>query len=201
MSTVILTSLISIAFMMRNTSPVGWLPLLAIKVLREGAFLPFLISGIFVALPIIFGCIYIDTKVYGSDKWVITGYNFLEMNLIHGLSKYFGESGPFFYLIGATPSIFASLMFLAIISPFSHMKTQWHLNKTPYIAYYTVFYMVFFSLIAHKEIRFMLPVIPFLIICCGELAVYIMKAKPTLVAFFVKVYISTEIITWCVFHT
>jgi hypothetical protein len=125
MSTVVLTSLISIAFMMRNTSPVGWIPLLAIKVIREGAFFPFLISGIFVALPIIFGCIYIDTKVYGADKWVITGYNFLEMNLIHGLSKYFGEDGTLFYLTAAIPSIFATLLFVAIISPLSHIKTQW----------------------------------------------------------------------------
>lgn len=64
MNTVILTALISIAFMMRNTSPVGWIPLLAIKVFREGSLLPFIISGLFVALPILFACVYIDTKMY-----------------------------------------------------------------------------------------------------------------------------------------
>jgi len=63
-STVVLTALITFAFMMRNTSPVGWLPLLAIKVIKEGSLLPFLVSGIFVALPILFGCIWMDTKVY-----------------------------------------------------------------------------------------------------------------------------------------
>lgn len=87
LNTVILTALISIAFMMRNTSPVGWIPLLAIKVLREGSLLPFLLSGIFVALPILFFCVWVDTTMYNSDKWVFTGYNFLEMNIIHGLSK------------------------------------------------------------------------------------------------------------------
>ena len=98
LNTVILTALISIAFMMRNTSPVGWIPLLAIKVLREGSLLPFLLSGIFVALPILFFCVWVDTTMYNSDKWVFTGYNFLEMNIIHGLSKTFGEDDFWWYL-------------------------------------------------------------------------------------------------------
>ena len=96
-NTVILTALISIAFMMRNTSPVGWIPLLAIKVLKEGSLLPFILSGIFVALPILFFCVWVDTKVYNADTWVVTGYNFLEMNILHGLSKTFGEDDFFWY--------------------------------------------------------------------------------------------------------
>jgi len=76
-NTVILTALISISFMVRNTSPVGWLPLLAIKVLREGSFVPFLISGAFVALPILFLLVSIDTYMYGADEWVFTGWNFI----------------------------------------------------------------------------------------------------------------------------
>jgi hypothetical protein len=63
-NTVILTALITIAFMMRNTSPVGWIPLLAIKVLNEGSLLPFIISAITVAAPLIGGIIYIDTVYY-----------------------------------------------------------------------------------------------------------------------------------------
>lgn len=76
-NTIILTALITISFMMRNTSPVGWVPLLAIKVFREGSLVPFLISGLFVALPIIFLCIWIDTVMYGASNWVVTSYNFL----------------------------------------------------------------------------------------------------------------------------
>ena len=76
-NTIILTALITISFMMRNTSPVGWIPLLAFKVLREGSLVPFLISGLFVAFPIILLCISIDTAMYGSSNWVVTSYNFL----------------------------------------------------------------------------------------------------------------------------
>lgn len=63
-STVILTATITLSFMMRNTSPIGWVPLLAIKVLYEGAFVPFLLAGVFVALPFIFLTVYVDTWFY-----------------------------------------------------------------------------------------------------------------------------------------
>ena len=35
--TIILTATISLSFMMRNTSPIGWIPLLALKVLFDGS--------------------------------------------------------------------------------------------------------------------------------------------------------------------
>ena len=122
LNTVILTALISIAFMMRNTSPVGWIPLLAIKVLKEGALLPFILSGVFVALPILMFCVWVDTTMYKADDWVLTGYNFFEMNILHGLSKYFGEDGPFYYFIVALPSIFIVLVPTAFVSIISHLK-------------------------------------------------------------------------------
>jgi hypothetical protein len=50
--------------MMRNTSPIGWIPLLAIKVLFEGAFFPFFIAAIFVAVPIMGLTVYVDTMYY-----------------------------------------------------------------------------------------------------------------------------------------
>ena len=70
MSTVVLTATITLSFMMRNTSPIGWIPLLAIKVLFEGAFFPFIIAGIFVAVPIMGLTIYLDTWYYlGVVDW------------------------------------------------------------------------------------------------------------------------------------
>ena len=67
--------------MMRNTSPIGWVPLLAIKVLKEGSLIPFIMSAITVAIPIIVGSVVVDTWYYnsvdGSSDWVLTGWNFV----------------------------------------------------------------------------------------------------------------------------
>ena len=67
-NTVFLTALITIAFIMRNTSIVGWIPLLAIKVLREGALIPFIMSALTVAIPSMALMFYIDSLYYGDKS-------------------------------------------------------------------------------------------------------------------------------------
>ena len=116
MNTIILTALISISFMIRNTSPVGWVPLLGYKVLFEGSLLPFIKSGIVIALPILFFLVWVDTTMYKSEKWVFTGYNFLEMNVLHGLSKYFGEEDWTTYMFFHMP---VGLNILYLFIPFA----------------------------------------------------------------------------------
>lgn len=185
--------------MIRNTSPVGWVPLLAWKVLFENSLLPFLKSALLVAIPIIFFCIWVDTTFYQSETWVVTSYNFLEMNVLLGLSKYFGEDGPLYYLIAGIPAIFVLLSGPALVSTFTHIKYKRDLNQVPYIAYYTLFYLLFFSLIAHKEVRFLLPVFPFVMIMSAEmLHNTAFKQKPGLTAFYVWFYIFVEVIVFFV---
>lgn len=168
-NTVILTALISIAFMIRNTSPIGWVPLLAIKVFREGSWWPFVKSGIFVALPILFFCVWVDTKMYQSDKWVFTGYNFLEMNILHGLSKTFGEDGFFWYIKDQMVWELHLIYPFALLSLIAtHPRAQLAQGRTAYIWFYTLFYLLFFSKVGHKESRFMLPIWPFLMITTAE---------------------------------
>jgi hypothetical protein len=120
--TAILTALISTSFMIRNTSPVGWIPLLAHKVIFDGSFMPFLKAGIIIALPVIALCVYVDTVMYQSDTWVFTSYNFLEMNILHGLSKYFGEDPWWWYWICILP------LDLHIIYPFLPFAIGGHLR-------------------------------------------------------------------------
>jgi hypothetical protein len=62
--TAIFTAVVSLQFMMRNTSPIGWIPLLCVKVFRDGAFVPFFISLIFVAIPILFLSTLLDSWYY-----------------------------------------------------------------------------------------------------------------------------------------
>jgi|LauGreDrversion4_2_1035121.scaffolds.fasta_scaffold228292_1 undecaprenyl pyrophosphate phosphatase UppP len=92
------------------------------------------------------------------------------MNLIDGLSKYFGEDPPQFYVTTATLFIF-KVAYPAVMytTCYSHFKFQNSKNQVPYMAIYTIFYVAFFSAIRHKEIRFLMPVIPFAILPIAEL--------------------------------
>ena len=88
---VILTAALTVAFMMRNTSPVGWPPVLAIKIWRDKSLIPFIMAGITVFIPTVGLCILVDSFYYGMDGFpVLSSYNFMQANLTEGLSKFFG---------------------------------------------------------------------------------------------------------------
>ena len=70
---------------MRNTSPVGWIPLLLVKVIYDGSFKPFFLSLFIVAIPIIVACVILDSLYYSKDgdfEIVVTSYNFLKVNVV-----------------------------------------------------------------------------------------------------------------------
>ena len=129
MGTVLLTALITIAFIGRNTSIVGWIPLLAIKVLREGALPAFLLSAITVAIPCMATMVYIDTVYYGGDEWVMTSLNFLKVNVLENLSQYFGEDPWFWYVHAYNPEIFTILCpFALYANSVGHVTKAWSKN-------------------------------------------------------------------------
>ena len=119
----ILTALITIAFIGRNTSCVGWIPLLAIKVFREGALFPFIISALTVAIPCILIMVYIDSLYYGGEEWTFTSVNFLKINILEGLSKFFGEDPWSWYVLAIGPVIFTvAYPFLLYANTFGHCQ-------------------------------------------------------------------------------
>jgi len=104
---IILTAALTVGFMMRNTSPIGWPPILAIKIWRDRSLIPFIIAGITIFIPTVCLCILIDSFYYGmKDFPVLTSYNFMRANLTEGLSKFFGTEPVHFYLFAVLPLIF-----------------------------------------------------------------------------------------------
>jgi len=167
-NTAIMTALISFSFMIRTTSPTGWIPLLAYKVLKEGSFVPFLTAGFLVALPVCCLCVLVDTYMYGADEWVITGYNFYRVNLAMGLSNTFGMDDFWYYwrvIMPVAIEIICPYTYLGILF---HYKAQSERGQVPYLMYFTLFYIFFFSAVGHKEERFLLPVWSYLLMFTGE---------------------------------
>jgi hypothetical protein len=62
---IILTAALTVGFMMRNTSPIGWPPVLAVKILRDKSLIPFIIAGITIFIPVVGLCILVDSFYYG----------------------------------------------------------------------------------------------------------------------------------------
>lgn len=121
-------AMLTVSFIMRNTSPVGWLPLLALKVFRDGAFIPLFMAALIIAVPILLGTVYMDSLYYSKDKefrWVFTFWNFIRDNVLYGYSKYFGDSQFLEYMINFLPvDIFKALFPFLIHGVYSFIKDR-----------------------------------------------------------------------------
>ena len=83
-----MTAIITISFMMRVTSIIGWIPLCIVKIIIDNSFKPLLIAIVLVSLPIIALNIALDTYYYlgkiDFENWVFTNYNFFKVNVLDG---------------------------------------------------------------------------------------------------------------------
>ncbi len=163
-----LTFLLTISFMIRNTSPIGWPPLILIKMMKDRSWIPFILAFFLVFLPVVFLSITVDSYFYGEFP-VITSLNFMRVNLSEGLSKYYGSFPLHFYLFGVLPLFFTVAFPAVLFGYYYYIRDNFTISQhqTPYIAILSLFYLFVFSLIAHKEVRFMLPIIPFSALMAG----------------------------------
>ena len=96
-SLTILTLAITISFTVRSSSIVGYIPLALIVIFRDPKFLlPMIVCGVTIAIPFIVINLMSDAHFYGY--FTIPQYNFLYVNIVMGISKFFGEM-PWFYYI------------------------------------------------------------------------------------------------------
>lgn len=92
---------ITIAFIVRSSSLVGWVPLALVKCLTSvDYFLAILAAAVFVALPTFAFSVAIDSICYG--KLTCPQLNFVYVNVVDNISKYFGEE-PWHYYITELP--------------------------------------------------------------------------------------------------
>lgn len=89
-----------LAFAIRNTSPISWIPLILYKAFlnlnTEISSLYIIVKGgIFVALPILILVIGADCIYYG--QFTLTSWNFLKINVLENRSADFGVSSPWEY--------------------------------------------------------------------------------------------------------
>lgn len=192
--------------MIRNTSPIGWPPLILIKIVKDRSWLPFISSFILVFIPVVFLSVAIDSYFYGEFP-VITSLNFMRVNLSEGLSKYYGSFPFHFYIFGVIPLFFTAAIPAVFFGYYAYLRDKLAASKdqVPYMAILSLFYLLIFSLIAHKEVRFMLPIIPFSALMAGYglkkwAKTVINKRKlQTGTRFIVYIYIFVEVVMGIIF--
>jgi phosphatidylinositol glycan class B len=125
---VFLTFLLTLSFMIRNTSPIGWPPLILIKIIKDRSLLPFICAFVLVFIPVVFLSVALDSYYYGEFP-VITSLNFMRVNVSEGLSKYFGSDPFHFYIVEAIPSFFTVAVPAVIAGYYIYLRDKLTISK------------------------------------------------------------------------
>ena len=117
------------------------------------------VKGFFVVfLPVFATSVALDSYFYG--EFTIVPYNFIKVNVLDGLSQSFGADPLMKYFVVELPARLNIYFPCLVLGIFYHLKVCRSKNQTPYLIYFMFSYLIFLSLISHKEPKFLLPIFP-----------------------------------------
>jgi phosphatidylinositol glycan class B len=166
---VIVILLQTLSFVIRNTSPIGWVPILFIKAYELdfwNLIKNYLIGFFVIFLPIVLVSTYFDSLYYGS--FTLVPWNFVKINVFEGLSQDFGSDPLLKYVAQEIPARFNIYFPCIILGCIWFYKQKSSKNEYSYILIYIVSVVTFLSLISHKEPKFLLPVFPPIFLIIGN---------------------------------
>lgn len=102
--------------------------------------------------------------------------------MLQGLSKYFGDHDLLVYVKHFIPEILKASTPAAYLGIATYIRSM-HVDRQqlPEMGYMVGFYILFFSLIGHKEARFMLPIAPYMFLFAGYFLATFTRKMPRLV--------------------
>lgn len=100
---VVVIFLQSLSFIIRNTSPIPWVPVLLIKAHQygKGVIQNYFLGFVCIFLPLFAFAVFADSYFYG--ELTIVPWNFIKINLIDGQSKTFGTDPWHKYILTELP--------------------------------------------------------------------------------------------------
>jgi phosphatidylinositol glycan class B len=127
-------------------------------------------------------------------------YNFLHKNLVEKVSEHFGVSPPYEYLQKTIPGALNFTLIFVIIGTLNNLNECRYKFQFPHFFMLTLFYIMVFSLIPHKEDRFILPTLPFMIYLAGDYLYKKMKQSGGIIAKVMLLLVLHEIILQMAFY-
>lgn len=166
-----MTFFITMAFIIRSSSIIGWIPLALYKIFSSEHYLhPILEAGVKIAIPTFLISLSVDSFFYG--QLMCPQLNFVKLNVVDNLSSHFGTEHTWYYLLQIDNYLQPTYMLRQIsylgFSLFSvmHVQGQLYYHKKhesetfPALTVFIFVNLIVISLIPHKEMRFMSQILP-----------------------------------------
>ncbi|TRY90141.1 hypothetical protein DNTS_033334 [Danionella cerebrum] len=153
-------SLVSLAVVVRPTALIVWFPLLLYHFCIEQEKLKLIAMEIIPIATVALGASsLIDSVFYG--KWILVQWRFLKFNVLHSVSEFYGWHPWHWYLSQGLPVVIGPHLPLVLHGFLTSTRKHTLLLLT------VVWTTGVYSLLAHKEFRFVYPVLPFCMVFSG----------------------------------
>ena len=159
----------SVSFIIRNTSPIGWVPILLLKAYSlDFALLikHYIIGFFYIFLPLFIISTLLDSWYYGV--LTVVPWNFIKVNVFEGLSQTFGSDPMMKYVCQEIPARVNIFLPCLVFGAIHHWQVCRNRQQYAYLIIYSISIIGFLSLISHKEPKFLLPVFPVFFIVIGQ---------------------------------
>ncbi|KAJ4347571.1 glycosylphosphatidylinositol anchor biosynthesis [Ascochyta clinopodiicola] len=188
------------ACILRPTNVLIWLPISSFTLWQASKRLRYiLIREVALCGSVVLACSVLSDRLY-YGSWTLPPLRFLYFNIAQSLAVFYGKNRPDYYLTEGLPLLLTTALPFAVaglyqsilgpsVPPTASAKgsSVSKDNATPVIArdilsrlgWTCVMMTITLSLISHKEVRFLYPILPFLhVISAGPLASFFPKSAP-----------------------
>lgn len=167
--------IVALVCIMRPTAIIIWLPLIIFDFFTQKRYtVIYLKKYIFIGLISLIFSVTLDSYFHGS--FVITQWNFLYYNILKNFNAHYSIEHWYWYFICGLPSILGPIFFIFIyvlIKKYRDINTT-DINSKLVIT--VIWTLLIFSMIAHKEQRFVLPLFPMIFFVSSyEISVFCTK--------------------------
>ncbi|XP_015600522.1 GPI mannosyltransferase 3 [Cephus cinctus] len=157
----------------RPTAAIVWIPLCLYHLFINLKSKPSLIlQYILIGGTVLLVSTLVDTLCYG--QFVISPWEFFRINVLNNVGDFYGTHRTLWYLTSALPVLLGLHCLTLPIAIWQVIKHFTHLHQGALIIVVIGWTVSIYSILSHKEFRFILPVLPMLIyLCtCGTLLNY-----------------------------
>jgi phosphatidylinositol glycan class B len=160
--------LICFSFVIRPTSVLIWIPIsfhfFFFTTLKKNFLASLFLSAIMICSVVFFVSLLCDYFFY--QRLIFPPFEFFRFNVLHNLSSFYGTNSLFYYFYNAIPTMLLTFLPFTMIAFWKYFDGYGGRSSGVHslLSWSCLFVILSYSLLAHKEFRFIYPLIPLMII-------------------------------------
>ncbi|XP_058130543.1 GPI mannosyltransferase 3 [Anopheles ziemanni] len=152
--------IVGLSFFMRPTSVIPWVPLCLYHFKKSTHPTWEILLKRYFLIGLLTGALSVGVDSYFHGSLVFSTYEFLKYNVLKGVGSFYGEHPWYWYVYAGLPTVLGVYLFPFLLASYETVRHRKVYKERAVLLYSVLFTVVVYSLLSHKEFRFLLPVLP-----------------------------------------